>query len=197
MRPRRLLLLESAAVAAFAVLLAVLAVRLVRGSPDGERVPLLLLAALAGYLLADLASGLIHWFCDTFFQEDTPVIGPVLIHPFREHHRDPAAMTRHGFLELTGNSCLGVLPFLSLAVWKPGAPALDAGLLAFALALFGTNLFHKWAHSPQVPPVVAWLQRRRMILHPEQHAVHHAAPNTKAYCVTSGWMNGILDRILS
>ncbi|HZE97288.1 MAG TPA: fatty acid desaturase CarF family protein [Planctomycetota bacterium] len=197
MRPRLLLLLESAAVAAFAALLAVLAVRLFRGAPDWNQVPLLLLAALAGYLLADLASGLIRWFCDTFFREDTPVIGPVLIHPFREHHRDPAAMTRHGFLELTGNSCLGVLPFLALAVWKPWAPALDAGLLAFALALFATNLFHRWAHSTQVPPIVSWLQRRRVILPPGQHAVHHAAPNTKAYCVTSGWMNGILDRVLS
>ena len=115
MRPRLLLVLESAAIAAFSALIGVLAQRLWRGAPGWDQAPALLLAALGGYLLADVASGLTHWFCDSFFREDTPLIGPVLIHPFREHHRDPAAMTRHSFLELTGNSCLGVLPVLALA----------------------------------------------------------------------------------
>ncbi len=143
-----------------------------------------------------MASGLTHWFCDTFFREDTPGIGPMLIHPFREHHRDPAAMTRHGFLELTGNSCLGVLPVLGLAWWKPWSFLFDAGVIAFALALFGTNLFHKWAHSARVPRVVGWLQKAHVILNPARHAVHHAPPNKGAYCVTNGWMNALLDRIL-
>jgi ubiquitin-conjugating enzyme E2 variant len=188
--------LEAGAVTAFFVLLGFLGARLVRGASESEQLALLLLAAAAGYALADAASGLTHWFCDSFFREDTPGIGPVLIHPFREHHRDPAAMTRHGFLELTGNSCLGVLPLLALALWKPWSPILDAGVIAFALALFGTNLFHKWAHSARVPRVVAWLQKCHLILNPARHAVHHAPPNKSAYCVTNGWMNAVLDRIL-
>ena len=105
-------------------------------------------------------------------------------------------MTRHGFLELTGNSCLGVLPFLGLAAWRPWSPFLDAGLIAFALALFGTNLFHKWAHSTEVPRLVGWLQKCHLILNPARHGVHHTPPNKTAYCVTSGWMNPLLDRIL-
>jgi len=197
MRCRWIVLLEAGAVTGFFVLLGFLGARMVRGAGEIEQVALLLLAAAAGYALADVASGLTHWFCDTFFREDTPGIGPVLIHPFREHHRDPAALTRHGFLELTGNSCLGVLPVLGLALWKPWSLIVDAGLMAFALALFGTNLFHKWAHSEQVPRVVAWLQKTHLILNPARHAVHHAPPNKTAYCVTNGWMNAILDRILS
>jgi len=196
MRCRWIVLLEAGAVTGFFVLLGFLCARMVRGAGEIEQVALLLLAAAAGYALADVASGLTHWFCDTFFREDTPGIGPVLIHPFREHHRDPAALTRHGFLELTGNSCLGVLPVLGLALWKPWSLIVDAGLMAFALALFGTNLFHKWAHSEQVPRVVAWLQKTHLILNPARHAVHHAPPNKTAYCVTNGWMNAVLDRIL-
>lgn len=196
MRPRWITALEAAAVGAFFTLVALLGLRLVRGAPDGAEAAWLALAAAAGYALADVASGFIHWFCDSFFREDTPGIGPVLIHPFREHHRDPAAMTRHGFLELTGNSCLGVAPLLGLAVWHPWSPLVDAGLIAFGLALFGTNLFHKWAHSEQVPRLVAWLQKRHLILNPARHRVHHTPPNRSAYCVTNGWMNVILDRIL-
>ena len=197
MRSRWITLLEAAAVAGFFALLALLTLRVGRGASAGPQLTLLLLAAAGGYALADLASGLTHWFCDSFFREDTPGIGRVLIFPFREHHRDPAAMTRHGFFELTGNSCLGVLPFLGLAVWRPWSLLLDAGLIAFALALFATNLFHKWAHSPQVPRAVGWLQRCHLILNPARHAVHHAPPNKGAYCVTNGWMNALLDRILS
>jgi plasmanylethanolamine desaturase len=197
MRSRWIAILETGAVSAFFVLLGFLAARMVRSTSRNEEVALLLLAAATGYALADVASGLTHWFCDTFYREDTPVIGPVLIHPFREHHRDPAAMTRHGFLELTGNSCLGVLPVLALVLWKPWSLIFDAVVIAFALALFGTNLFHKWAHSERVPRLVAWLQKCRLILNPALHAIHHTPPNRTAYCVTSGWMNALLDRILN
>ena len=117
-----------------------------------------LLAAAAGWLAADFASGLVHWFADTFFEEDTPCIGPLLIQPFREHHRDPQAMTRHGFLELTGNSCLVLLPVVGAALALPLSPFLQAAVAAFAFGLFATNLFHKWAHDPAPPylhPVAA------------------------------------------
>jgi ubiquitin-conjugating enzyme E2 variant len=196
MRSRWIVLLEAVAVTAFFSLLGLLALRLGRDPEAPDRLPWLPLAAVAGYAAADVASGLTHWFCDTFFEETTPGIGPVLIHPFREHHRDPAAMTRHGFLELTGNSCLGVLPVLGLILWRPWSEIVDAAAIAFGLALFGTNLFHKWAHSERVPRLVAWLQKAHLILNPGRHAVHHAPPNTTAYCVTNGWMNPVMDRVL-
>ena len=196
MRSRWIVALEAVAVSVFFGLVALLGLRVVRGASEGAEAGWFVLAAAAGYAMADVASGLTHWFCDSFFREDTPGIGPVLIRPFREHHRDPAGMTRHGFLELVGNSCLGVLPVLGLSVWQPWSLYFDAVLIAFALALFGTNLFHKWAHADEVPGPVAWLQRARLILHPSRHAVHHTPPNRTAYCVTSGWMNVLLDRIL-
>jgi hypothetical protein len=153
------------------------------------------LAALAGYLAADLASGLVHWFCDRFFEEHTPVIGRVLIHPFREHHRDPLAMARHGCLELTGNSCLGLAPVLTLAwQWSTGAWA-DALVLSFAAGVIVTNLLHKWAHALDAPASVRWLQRRRLVLAPAAHAVHHRPGYGGAYCVTTGWMNALTDRL--
>jgi len=196
MRSRWIVALETVAVVLFFALLGILAARLARGTDEWSDAPLLLLAVAGGYALADAASGLTHWFCDSFFREDTPCIGRVLIHPFREHHRNPAAMTRHGFLELTGNSCLGVAPVMGLAVWRSTALHVDAAVLAFALALFATNLFHKWAHSATVPGWVGALQRWNLILNPARHNVHHTPPNKGAYCVTNGWMNVLLDRIL-
>lgn len=192
---RRLELLEGSAVAACAVLAAPIAVRLAARPLDLAGLLAFAFAVLAGYLAADLVSGLVHWFCDRFFEEDTPGIGRVLIHPFREHHRDPLAMTRHDFLELTGNSCFGLAPVLALAWLWPAGAWLDALVLSFAAGVVVTNLLHKWAHAVEAPASVRWLQRRRLVLAPAAHAAHHRPGYAGAYCVTTGWMNALTDRL--
>lgn len=159
-------------------------------------------AALPAYLAADLASGSVHWFCDTFFAEDSPVIGRTLIFGFREHHRDPEAMTRHGFFEVNGSNSLALLPLLWFT-WTQQAPIdgepdklfAPALVALFAGAVFATNQFHKWAHARQVPTGVAWLQQWRLILSPAHHDLHHQIGHGRAYCVTTGWLNPCLDRI--
>jgi ubiquitin-conjugating enzyme E2 variant len=185
--------------AGFWLVLAGRAWRSVDNLPD---VGVAALALLVAYGAADWVSGLAHWFCDTFFDENTPVIGIALIQPFREHHRDPLAMTRHGFLELNGNNCLGLVPPLAVAVWLgPDAPTglaatfLTLFLTFFFLAVAVTNRFHGWAHATSVPAFVRWMQKRGLVLSPERHAAHHRAPYAHAYCVTHGWMNGPLDRV--
>jgi ubiquitin-conjugating enzyme E2 variant len=142
----------------------------------------------AGYAAADVASGITHWFADNFFAEDTPILGPLLIYPFRDHHRDPLAITRHSLVELLGNSALALLPVLLL-------PISAALLLSFSSALLVTNLLHRWAHAAQPPSPIRRLQRLRLILSPESHQLHHISGD-RAYCVTSGWMNPLLDRLL-
>jgi len=162
------------------------------------RVGVLVPAAILGYAAGDFVSGLVHWFCDNCFREDSPLVGPLLIRPFREHHRDPLGITRHGFLELTGNSCLALIPTLAAVVWWSDrlSPLFAATILFFHLTLFATNLFHKWAHTPAVPGPVRWLQRHRLILTPARHQMHHRNGFAGAYCITSGWMNRPLDRLL-
>jgi len=175
--------------------------RLVRLADDAT--DLIVAAAIApvAYLAADLASGLVHWFCDTFFCETSPLIGRLLIQPFREHHRDPLALTRHGFFELNGNNCLALIPMLALWSWQQGnlsgAPsvACEAFVVWFSFAVFATNQLHKWAHAHAVREPVRWLQQRGLVLSPEHHSVHHRAPHGRAYCVASGWMNPLVDRL--
>jgi len=192
---RRLELLESSAVAACVVMGAPIVARLAGRPLDLPGVVAFVVVLVAGYAAADLVSGLAHWFCDQFLEEDTPLIGRAVIRPFREHHREPLAMTRHGFFELTGNSCLGLAPVLGLAAGsRPGA-LVDAFVLAFAGGVAATNLLHKWAHATEAPRVVRWLQRRRLVLAPSAHAAHHRRGHAGAYCVTTGWLNPLADRL--
>lgn len=158
------------------------------------------LALFAGYLAADLGSGTVHWFFDTWLSARTPVLGSMFVRPFREHHVDPLAITRHDFVETNGSNCLATLPLLL------GALALDpaaggwerAGvvfLLSLSLGVFATNQFHSWAHRGENPRWIRLLQRSGLVLRPEHHALHHRPPYLSHYCITTGWMNPLLHRI--
>ena len=158
------------------------------------------LAAVLGYVVTDLLSGVVHWAGDTVGDESTPIFGPNFVRPFRFHHVDPEDITRHDFVETNGNNCIVVSPVLLLEMLL--LPR-QTGVLFFisvviactALFVFCTNQFHKWAHMKNPAPWVRMLQRAHLILSREHHVVHHTSPRDKYYCITVGWMNPLLDKI--
>jgi hypothetical protein len=158
-------------------------------------------SAFGGYLLADFGSGLVHWLFDTWGSIDTPFVGKNFIRPFREHHFDQKAITRHDFIETNGNNCLVSLPLLIAAAcltvehghWMS---IVTCSLLLFVcLGTFATNQFHQWAHTDEAPAFVRALQRMHLILPKDHHDIHHMAPYDTHYCITTGWMNGGLRAI--
>ena len=162
-----------------------------------------LLGLTLGFFVADVASGLVQWLCDTYFDPRTPLLGTVFIAPFREHHVDPGALARHGFLERNGNNCLVSVPLLLIgisrlepdAVTQP-ADVVAAGLfVAASLTLCVTNQIHAWAHGANTPKPIRVLQRAGILITPERHARHHRGD--RAYAVVSGWSNALLDRVLA
>lgn len=161
-----------------------------------------LVAALAGWLAADLLSGLAHWVFDSFGSTSTPVIGNALIRPFREHHADPAEMTRHDFVETHGASCLAGLPFLAATSVMPVAAwtgiLAQAVLLFAALGMLFTNQCHKWAHLDEAvtPKLVLWAQSRWLVLPREHHRLHHTPPFDSHFCMSSGWLNVAFNAVL-
>jgi ubiquitin-conjugating enzyme E2 variant len=183
----------------YACFAALFAIELWRGA--GASWILLTAAAFAACVAADFCSGLVHWAADTYCSEETPWIGAKLIAPFREHHRDPRAITRHDFWEANGDNCL-----LGLGVLVPGYLWLPHGeaswavvvgffLLALSLLVLLTSLAHGWAHMDRPPWFARLLQRVRLAIRREHHEQHHVAPHRTHYCVTMGWLNPILDRV--
>jgi ubiquitin-conjugating enzyme E2 variant len=150
-----------------------------------------LLALVTGILTADLISGVFHWFFDTWFSPDTPFIGRAFVRTFREHHVDPTAICRHDFVETNGSNIFAG-HVLVIAGHLAGTAFSAASLLFAAVFMSLTSQIHKWAHAERVPRVVLLLQRARLILSKPAHALHHAAPFDRAYCITSGWLNGPL-----
>lgn len=172
----------------------------------GEGVfPLLVMALtpVAGYLLADFTSGFVHFMGDTFGNEKTPVVGKAFIYAFREHHTDQKAITRHDFFYTNGNNCLVSLPvMLTMYHLVPDAwlsnlfvAFLYTTLFFLVISIFFTNQIHKWAHQ-ETPNVFARvLQRYGLILTPGRHKLHHIAPYTSDFCITTAWLNPLLNKL--
>jgi ubiquitin-conjugating enzyme E2 variant len=160
---------------------------------------MLLAAVASGYIAADLVSGLVHWSADSWGSADLPILGPAFLRPFREHHVDPEAITRHDFVETNGNNALASIPGIGLAVLLPNTSALTLFCASFVggltLWLMATNQFHKWAHLRRPTGLIAFLQRVHLVLPPQHHGIHHTAPYDKYYCITTGWLNGPLNWI--
>lgn len=170
-------------------------------------------ASACGMLIADFISGVVHWAADTWGTVQWPIVG-TFIRSFREHHVDPAAMTKHDAIETNGDNCLisilfCLAPHLScsntnlLTIITGSAHQELTSLQLFSmfmwtfLGIFGalTNQFHKWAHMYKVPYVVSLLQDYHIILSRKSHNEHHKSPFDCSYCITTGWLNPFLDYI--
>jgi ubiquitin-conjugating enzyme E2 variant len=197
-RPLSQVLFDGASICAL-VLLATAWLRAL-SLPDAGAIATAAAAALTASLAADLGSGLVHWGADTWGSERIPLVGKTFIGPFREHHLDPKAITRHDFLETNGASAFVVLPLMAGA-WHlgdghgHGAVVASVVLGMTALLTLATNQIHKWAHTDAPPALVRWLQHSGLLLSPDNHALHHAPPFDRHYCITHGWLNPLLGRI--
>jgi ubiquitin-conjugating enzyme E2 variant len=142
---------------------------------------------------------------DTWGSTEMPILGKALVRPFREHHVDQKAITRHDYIETNGNNCLISIPTALICVLTPLDVSGFESLAVFMVVSLGsmifwvmmTNQFHKWAHleEDEIPAWLKVLQRMHMVLPPAHHQIHHAAPFDTYYSITTGWLNWPLAKI--
>lgn len=103
-------------------------------------------AALAGYALSDLGSGIFHWSVDNYGGASTPVLGGVIA-AFQGHHKEPWTITMREFCNNTYKICLPVIPFLGFALANPNSdPTWDVFWATFATMICLSQQFHAWSH---------------------------------------------------
>lgn len=161
----------------------------------------LLILIPTGLLASDFVSGLFHWFFDNYGSPSTPVFGQT-IELFRVHHDLPEDICNSNFAQTNGHVCLWSVPMIAghLVAWAmlPPNPLFSAWLVFFSTAnlfLILTNQFHKWAHLPQKPALILWMQQKGLILESQHHQIHHTVPYDRYYCITTGWLNPLLYKL--
>ena len=156
-------------------------------------------AVFLGIVAADFVSGMVHWACDTWGRADIPILGTIVLKSFRLHHVDQLGITRHDFFEANILNFIVSIPVMFGAFKMELSSELRAFVAMFLsfLVVFVvlTNQIHKWAHQARRSKLVSWLQKHHEILSAKAHAIHHSRPYTHAYCITTGWLNGPLEKI--
>jgi len=73
----------------------------------------LALGVPAGFFAADILSGLVHWFCDTYFQPEDEAYRSAAHRALSRASSGSDGARPAGVLERTGNNCFAALPLLA------------------------------------------------------------------------------------
>jgi ubiquitin-conjugating enzyme E2 variant len=145
-------------------------------------------------LLADFASGLIHWFEDAYCREDMPIIGPWIAAPNVLHHHKPREFTKKNWWQSSWDLLL-LMTLVLFAAWLTHRLTWEVYVLAILAA--NSNEIHKWAHRTprENGRIITFLQRARLVQTVRHHARHHTNPKESNYCVVTNILNPVLDGI--
>ncbi len=154
---------------------------------------MLALQLLMGWLLADLLSGLLHWWQDQVLTENNRLFG-WLKPPSILHHAKPLAFMEGGFwLRNWASWAAAGIVGLVLFVLAGLSPFMVAVMIGIAIS----TQAHYWAHRPSLAPsVVRMLQKTGILQSAKGHARHHRPPQANSYCILTDWLNPILNKVL-
>ena len=161
---------------------------------NGGRNPVFFVMLPLVIIAIDFLSGFVHWFFDTQVEPSDTFLGRIAI-DFLDHHIRPGRTAEVSFIVSAHRpAVLVTVPLVSLSTIV-GLPTVAAAAV-FWIGFFAMLVpqTHKEAHLRNNHALTAWLQRSRLILNPVSHRKHHN-DNSKSYCVFTGWLNPVLDRV--
>ena len=156
------------------------------------------LQIVLGILLADLLTGMIHWFEDSYIDYccDFPFF-EMIAKDNELHHYYPRDIVSFSWWENIKTSlpfflvfCILIWFTVSLRVWNQYA------VLFVVIGVFSifSNVLHKYSHMRpcETNQVIQTLQSYGFLVSHEQHRKHHETSNSN-YCVNTAFLNPVLD----
>lgn len=151
-----------------------------------------ILQLLAGWLIADLFSGALHWLEDRVLWSSIPLVGKHVVVPNRDHHVDPIAFTRTSIVARNSTTWLAVLPIAAAWYLIFGASLVLVGAIAGGLLV---TEVHVRAHLGAVGRGWKVLQEIGIVQSLRHHGGHHRGLRDQRYCILTNWLNPILDEL--
>lgn len=145
-------------------------------------------------LLADFASGAVHWVEDAYIRKDTPMLGKLIANANIEHHEKPRAFVARNWLASSWDLVLLSLLLIGVA-WA--SDHLTWQVWLFAALSANANQIHKWSHRAphENGRIISFLQRIKLLQTQRHHAQHHRMDKNTHYCSITNIVNPVLDEL--
>jgi len=149
------------------------------------------LGILIAVLLADLITGIVHWWEDIYGDPNWKIIGKLIIEPNIKHHEDPLLFTSSSFWSRNYQTLTPACIVILLNWWFVGPWWLT---LAVFIAGFG-NEIHAWSHKARGDNhwIINLLHDMCLIQTPKHHGKHHHSPFSTHFCAITNILNPILE----
>lgn len=152
-----------------------------------------------GLIIADILTGLFHWFEDSYFDYCLNI--PILSEIAKDnilHHYYPRAIAYNNTIDTNIITFIITIFILLLLYIINPLFIKDHPYFTISLGIFGSlgNQFHKWSHYRrcELNSYLLFLQDNNIIASHEYHSEHHNN-STKRYCSILQINNYILDNI--
>lgn len=149
-------------------------------------------------MLADIISGIFHWFEDTYLDYCINIPFLSSISKYNElHHYFPRSIIAHSYYENISESLqlticvLFVAYLLNKSIFKN-----IYFIMTFAIFCSISNLLHRFSHMRECENnwFINFMQNTGIFTSHSHHSLHHTT-STEKYCVISEYNNYILDSI--
>ena len=149
---------------------------------------------IISFFAADLLTGIVHWWEDTYGNPNWKLLGESVIIPNLQHHKMPRAFIKGTYWSRI-NTSLGLGVILIVLCWVCSILNFYT-VFAILLAAHG-NEFHRFAHQTikENGKVITALQRLGILQSRRHHGLHHQSPYVHNYCVVTNYLNPVLELI--
>ena len=152
---------------------------------------------VVAFVYTDWMSGLLHVVLDNPVMNTWPGIGPEA-RAFQGHHFDPTGVARGPILDMVREDHSVVfIVMIVLAVLRPSSPGLLNFGLHFSWMSHLMMASHRWSHTH--PKYLSWMtikmQQFGILMTTRHHSKHHASYDCN-FCIFSGLMNPLLNRLV-
>ncbi|HEX6591354.1 MAG TPA: fatty acid desaturase CarF family protein [Moraxellaceae bacterium] len=143
--------------------------------------------------MADFVSGLVHWLEDAYARPGMKLVGRIAEENLRHHARPREFLQKSWWDSSSDLLLIGLVVVLASLLTH----TFSFWLLFFVLLTINANQIHKWAHQGprENPKFVTWLQQKKILQTPREHAKHHSGERNTNYCVITNYLNPVLEKI--
>jgi hypothetical protein len=160
----------------------------------------IIIQIVIGYFLADLLTGMVHWFEDSYLEYciDLPIIGDIA-KDNELHHYFPRSIIAYSYFEHMMIAIpmtlivVGLLYFINRNMFKSYLVC----VVSFAFFSSTANIVHRFSHlrDCETNIILKVLQKTGLFCSNDHHSIHHSSILNEKYCVISAYTNYILDRV--